>query len=73
MPGTKNRIFASFTVLSHRKLVHICVWISSPENIDPVYKTYMFFLGEKGEGFKRNDMWKEDPSKNVMSLSQGRM
>ena len=29
----------------------ICVWISSPENIGPVYKTYMFIWGG-GEGFK---------------------
>ena len=28
---------------------YICVWISSPENIGPVYKTYMIVLGE-GEG-----------------------
>ena len=34
---------------------YLRVWISSPENIGPVYKTYMFVLGEGGRGFKRNE------------------
>ena len=29
---------------------YIRVWIPSPENIGPVYKTYMFVLGEGGGG-----------------------
>ena len=30
----------------------LCVWVSSSENIGPVYKTYMFVLGEGGRGSK---------------------
>ena len=33
---------------------YICVWISSPENIGPVYETHMFVLGRGGgEGVQK--------------------
>ena len=32
--------------------IHICVWISSPENIGPVYKTYMLVSGKGVRGSK---------------------